>query len=224
LISDPYLLFNNLNINNNGMPQLFANLSKNSTIPDVIGGTLFTDQVNKVFYQFGGGYHEPPQTSNLLYSFDAILNQWNQTSLSDHYNHVSWGAGVSVNERAEGYYFGGWMNGRRTSGGSAYPRASGNLIRYDMIGNTFTNNSGLDNTGRAEGVMVYIPASDNGLLIYFGGILDPSHNGTIVESPMRTILIYDILSAQWYNQTATGDIPAARRRFCAVLFSLVPSE
>lgn len=32
--------------------------------------------------------------------------------------------------------------------------------------------------------MLYLPASDQGLLIYFGGILDPYRNGTVVGSAM----------------------------------------
>ncbi|KAK5013024.1 hypothetical protein LTR39_003853 [Cryomyces antarcticus] len=84
-----------------------------------------------------------------------------------------------------------------------------------MIGNVFTNNSGPDTTGRAEGVMVYLPASERGLLVYFGGILDPYKNGTTVGSAMSTIYIFDIVSNSWYTQTASGDIPQMRRRFCA---------
>lgn len=79
----------------------------------------------------------------------------------------------------------------------------------------WTNNTGPDNVPKAEGVMVYVPASDNGLLIYFGGIIAPFNNATMVESPMSTIYVYDIASARWYTQTATGDVPLSRRRFCA---------
>lgn len=53
------------------------------------------------------------------------------------------------------------------------------------------------------------------MLIYFGGIATPYGNDTMIGMPMSTILIYDITNAKWYNQTATGDIPGMRRRFCA---------
>jgi len=85
-----------------------------------------------------------------------------------------------------------------------------------MVKNTFTNNSGPDTQGMAEGVMVYLPAGDSGLLIYFGRIIDPLRNGTLVASPMSTIYIFDILSGKWYTQATTSEIPA-RRRFCAVI-------
>jgi hypothetical protein len=219
LALDPYLLYNDLNVDNHGMPELYANLTKNSTVPDVSGGILFTDEVNKVFYQFGGEYQDLPQDFDSLFSYDAVANGWNQVSVPKDLKRVSWGAGVSVNDTAEGYYLGGWMNNRTTPGWSESPRATSNLIRYNMLKNEFTNSTGPDETGRAEGTMVYLPASDAGLLIYFGGILDPFHNGTTIPSPMSTIWIYDILSAKWYSQTASGDIPMARRRFCAVLYN-----
>jgi hypothetical protein len=198
------------------MPQLYANLSKNSTVPDVSGAVLWTDTTNKVFYQFGGEYQDSPQPVDAILSFDALLNQWNQTFIPDEYNRVSWGAGVSVNDRAEGYFLGGWMSNRTTPGWTGPPIATNSLIRYDMVQNKLTNNTGPDDAGRAEGVMVYLPASDDGLLIHFGGILDLNHNGTMSASPMSTIHVYDILSARWYTQTATGNVPPSRRRFCAV--------
>jgi hypothetical protein len=192
------------------MPQLYANLSKNSTIPSVSGGVLWADEVNKVLYQFGGDYRDKAQSFDSFSIYDALLEQWNQTSLPDELDHVSYGAGVSVNDRAEGYFFGGWIGHR------AKPTTTGGLIRYDMIQNQFRNYTGPDDAGRAEGVLLYIPASDDGMLVYFGGITDPSRNGTIGVSPMDKIIVYDILSARWYTQTAGGDIPAPRRQFCAV--------
>ena len=49
-----------------------------------------------------------------------------------------------------------------------------------MINNFWTNNSGPDTIGRAEGVMVTIPASKQGLLVYFGGVTFPYENATEV--------------------------------------------
>ena len=167
-----------------------------------------------VFYQFGGELQDAPQPAT-LWSFDAILNQWNDTNVPDDISRLSWGAGVAVNERAEGYYFGGWQNNLTTSGWKGVPIASSSLIRYNMADRSFTNNTGPDGIGKAEGVLLFLPASDNGLLLYFGGVLDPYINGTIVGSPMNNIYIYDINSGKWYSQTATGDVPDMRRRFCA---------
>jgi len=63
--------------------------------------------------------------------------------------------------------------------------------------------------------MIFIPASDAGMLVYFGGISTPYGNDTMVGMPMTTIFIYDIAGGKWYNQTASGDVPEMRRRFCA---------
>ncbi|KAF2424874.1 hypothetical protein EJ08DRAFT_723414 [Tothia fuscella] len=213
--SNPYLLYNDLRVSTGGMPQLYTNLSKNSTVPAVSGGVLWSDTTNKVFYQFGGEYQDSPRPIDVLSAFDTVLNQWNSTNVSDNFNQVSWGAGVSVNHRAEGYYLGGWMNNKTTPGWSGPPLATSRLIRYNMVQNRITNITGPDDTGRAEGVMVYLPASDDGLLIYFGGVLDPYRNSTMTAFPMDTIHIYDMLSANWYTQKASGDVPASRRRFCA---------
>jgi len=63
--------------------------------------------------------------------------------------------------------------------------------------------------------MVYLPVSDGGMLVYFGGIQDPG-NGSLVGQPMDEIHLYDVLSSRWYVQRASGDnVPDMRRRFCA---------
>ncbi|TKA45690.1 hypothetical protein B0A49_12057, partial [Cryomyces minteri] len=145
----------------------------------------------------------------------AAIKDGEARSDTSHIKRVAYGAGVGINDRAEGYYLGGWLSNLTVPGWNGPPVATSNLLRYDMIGNVFSNNSGPDSTGRAEGAMIYLPASDRGLLVYFGGILDPYKNGTIVGSAMSTIYIYDLASSKWYTQTASGDIPEMRRKFCA---------
>jgi Kelch motif len=110
---------------------------------------------------------------------------------------------------------GGWLNNETVAGWGAPPLATANLIKYDMETNSWTNNTGPDLTGRAEGVLSYIPASDAGLLIYFGGGSTPGNNETLVGVPMNIINIYDIASSKWYTQQAGGQVPEMRRRFCA---------
>jgi hypothetical protein len=55
-----------------GMPQLHANLSKNASIPDVSGGIIWADDVNKRFYLFGGEYSGAAPNSPSLMSYDAL--------------------------------------------------------------------------------------------------------------------------------------------------------
>lgn len=164
------------------MPALSANLSKNATVPSVSGGMLWADEVNQVLYLFGGEYTLVPEYFS-LWAYDVPMNQWDVTersTTSSAVEGVAWGAGTTVNGRAEGYYYGGYLNNKTTPGWNAPPWATSSLIKYDMIGNRWTNNTGPDATGRAEGVMVSIPAANQGLLVYFGGVSFPYDNASEV--------------------------------------------
>ena len=136
-----------------------------------------------LFYQWGGQFQNNPEDPT-FYVYDTIYNTWNTTTsdLSE-ISRVAYGAGTTVEQRAEGYYYGGWLNNQTVPGWSGPPMATSNLIRYDMTTGQFSNNSGPDSTGRAEGAMVFLPASDNGLLVYFGGVVDMG-NGTTVGANM----------------------------------------
>ncbi|KAF2100652.1 hypothetical protein NA57DRAFT_36448, partial [Rhizodiscina lignyota] len=217
--TNTWFLYNDLNhTTDDGMPILYSNLSINSSVPAVSGGILWQDTVNKYLYQFGGQSQTAPGRFS-LWRYDIILNQWNQTLSSSAQDsdiqRVNNGAGVAIDEIGVGYYLGGYQSNTSDPGWVGPPKMTSTLIRYDMDAGDFTNNTGPDMVGRAEGVMVFIPASDRGLLIYFGGVMDPYGNGTSVGSNMSTIYIYDIASAKWYTQTAAGDIPENRRLFCA---------
>ena len=137
---------------------------------------------------------------------------------------AAYGAGVSVEERGEGYYFGGWISDSST--GNSTEVASGALVKFDFDEGQWSRNEGPDQvgsgqTGRAEGSMVFIPIGDGGMLIYFGGVIQTSDdeesggNSTTEGLPMEMIYLYDVLSSKWYVQNATGEVPGKRRRFCA---------
>lgn len=83
-----------------------------------------------------------------------------------------------------------------------------------MDTNSWSNDTGPDDIGRAEGVMVHIPAGDGGMLVYLGGIR-ATDDGGWEGQPMEQIILYDVLSGKSYFQNATGDVPEPRRRFCA---------
>ncbi|KAH8890788.1 hypothetical protein GQ53DRAFT_649582 [Thozetella sp. PMI_491] len=216
--SNKGLLYQDLDIiSDSGMPQLFPNLTKNSSVPDVSGGILWADKVNKKFYLFGGEYYqETPAPTFALYAYDILYDYWSSIPISTgtSLQRLSFGAGTSVSERGEGYYYGGWLSNNSVLNWNGPSVATAGLIKYTMDTNTFINGTGPDLIRRAEGSMVYIPASDGGMLIYFGGLQDPG-NGTVIGQPMEQIFVYDILSSKWYTQTATGTVPAIRRRFCA---------
>ena len=229
---DSWLLNQALDVDNGqGFPQLYSNLSKNSSVPDVEGGILWSDNTNMLFYQWGGQFQTSPENPT-LYIYDTIYNTWNTTTADlSEISRIAYGAGTTVEQRAEGYYYGGWLSNQSIAGWSGPRIASSNIIKYDMNAGTFSNSSGPDNLGRAEGAMVFLPASDNGLLIYFGGVIDMGNGSAVganmtvssrsricsrnTDLCMKEIWIYDLNSEKWYNQTATGDVPDMRGKFCA---------
>ena len=197
------------------MPTQYANLSKNSTIPNVAGGVLWADDVNKNFYLYGGEFSSVPQPFQ-LWLYDTILNQWNQTAQpSTQVNRLSYGGSVAVSQMAAGFWYGGYLNNRTNPGWNSVQQATSQLIKYDFNTNGFSNSTGPDAIGRAEGSMNFIPASAAGVLVYFGGAQYPYGNSTAVGQDMSQILLYDIGDSKWYTQSATGDIPANRRKFCS---------
>jgi len=99
------------------------------------------------------------------------------------------GAGVAVEDKAVGYYYGGWLTNASVPGYSSRTPLT-NMLTYDMLGNRFSNQSGPDDTPRAEGAMVYLPAGDRGLLVYFGGIQFPYGNLTANGEPMSVRTCY----------------------------------
>jgi hypothetical protein len=188
------------------MPKQFANLTKNSSVPDVAGGVLWQDEVNKVFWLYGGEFSQAPSSFE-LWGYDVILNQWNLSTASTistaPIQRVSYGAGVASSAIGQGFYYGGYLNNLTNPLWTGPQTATSNLLIFDMDGNSLSNNTGYDDTGRAEGTMVYIPASSAGLLIYFGGVTFPYGNET--EVAVRCFIESDM-----YLRTATdlaiGDI------------------
>ncbi|KAH7345963.1 hypothetical protein BKA66DRAFT_325438 [Pyrenochaeta sp. MPI-SDFR-AT-0127] len=201
------------------MPVQHANLTKPANVPSVSGGYLWADETNKCFYQIGGEYFPGSSPTDFsLWTYDVLLDQWNNTKFTSSERspqRLSFGAGTQVESLGLGYYLGGWFNNRTTPKWTGPEIATSNMVEFDFTKGHLKNITGPDTTGRAEGQMVSLPVSDRGMLIYFGGIEDPFRNGSIVAANMSKIHIYDIASSGWYSQTATGDIPLARRQFCA---------
>lgn len=183
---DLNLLYGDLNKTQGGMPTIHdTGLVKNSSVPSVAGGILWADTINKVFYSFGGYFPQLSPVNYALWSYDAIFNQWNvATPSGDTVSYVAHGMGTVVDERGEGYYLGGYQDNHTTPKWGGPRQYTSNLVKYDMIQNQFTNFSGPDSTPRGEGVMVYLPASDGGLLVYFGGITQYTNNNSIAAVPM----------------------------------------
>uniref|UniRef100_L2G7B2 Cell wall anchored protein n=1 Tax=Colletotrichum fructicola (strain Nara gc5) TaxID=1213859 RepID=L2G7B2_COLFN len=200
-----------------GMPQFHDGLSKNTTIPSVSGGILWEDSVNKRLFLYGGEYFEDPPAAFVLYSYDILYNNWaslGSPTGAGNANAGSYGAGVSISSRGEAYSYGGWQSNASVPGWTGPPKALSRLIKYDMDTNSWNSIAGPDNVGRAEGVMVFIPIGDAGMLVYFGGSQDLDGNGTLTPQPMDEIFLYDVANTKWYTQKTSGRTPEIRRRFC----------
>jgi hypothetical protein len=179
-------LYADLTVNNQGMPNEYENLTKPATAPSVSGGILWPDTVNKRFYLYGGEFNGVAPPAYETWEYDAIALNWSQATpdvTQASIQRASYGAGVAVEDRALAYHYGGWLSNNSVAGWATDPLALSTFLEYDMIRNTWTNNTGPDTTGRAEGIMVYIPASDGGMLVYLGGI-QSSGPGNLTGQPM----------------------------------------
>jgi len=200
------------------MPPLYATLAKNATIPNVNGGILWPDSVNKRLYLYGGEVVGTRPSSFVLYSYDILYNQWvsfGPPGGAQTINAVSYGAGVSIPARGEAYYYGGWQSNASIPGWTGPPLATNRMVKYVMDTNSWSNITGPDEVRRAEGVMVFVPIGDAGMLVYFGGSQDLYGDGSITPQPLDKIFLYDVANAKWYTQRTTGRTPEIRRRFCA---------
>ena len=182
---DTALVFSDLNSSTPfGMPYQYANLSKPSEVPNVSGGILWPDEINKCFYQFGGAYTNGTPSAFDMWTYDVLDNRWQQTKTKPGggaTQRVAYGAGTHIDDLGLGFYFGGYASNQTDSKWTGSPVATSDLVRFEYSTGFLSNNSGPeDNVGRAEGQMVYLPISESGLLIYFGGIEDPRQNGTSV--------------------------------------------
>ncbi|CAH0017206.1 unnamed protein product [Clonostachys rhizophaga] len=216
-VSNTFFIYHDLStVASEGMPPPHTGLSKNASIPNVNGGVFWPDTVNKRIYLFGGEQNEGKPEDFRLYSYDVLNDHWDSFGYpkSDNIMSLSYGAGVSVPNRGQAYYYGGYMNSKTAPDWEGSQVATSSLLIYDMDKNSWSNTTGLDDFRRAEGVMVYIPAGDGGFLVYFGGIRQ-KQDGKWEGQPMEEILLYDVTSGRRYKQTATGTIPQIRRKFCA---------
>ncbi|OCL01372.1 hypothetical protein AOQ84DRAFT_403499 [Glonium stellatum] len=213
-VTNTWFRYGDVDVINQGFPQEYANLSMDTPLPLVQGGVLWEDEANKVIYAYGGESNgETALPPPYLWYYDIVYNTWNSTDATTaDISDASWaGAGVAVEDRGTGYYYGGWLRNASTPTYGYERHAQSTMLIFDMLGNTFTTSPGPDEVPRAEGSMLYLPVGDGGFLVYFGGVQQPYGNWTVVAN----IFLYDIANNLWYNETATGDVPESRRRFCA---------
>ncbi|KAH6616281.1 hypothetical protein C7974DRAFT_41709 [Boeremia exigua] len=198
-------------------PPQYKNLSKDAEVPSVSGGFLWADDVNKMFYLYGGEYNAVTDVKpfTMLWYFDLLDNTWKQTAPIQ--SPISWpafGTGAIDYAKGVGYYYGGYLNNKTTQKwGNTKPLMLSSMVSFDMNTRAWFNKT-LDTPPRAEGSLHYVPISQAGMLVYFGGV-QTNPGGEVVFANMSEIHMYDINDGKWSTQTATGDVPSPRVGMCA---------
>jgi Kelch motif len=207
-----------------------------SSCPSLNEIILWPDPTNNSFYAYGGelSYLVPFASSSTVplesfWIFKADGNgggSWSQLDMSDNPTWISLtrtAGGLWAASRNAGFNLGGYA-GSRTSqrtGIDGFIPIPG-LQTYNYTTGGWTNNSalGYSTFGTAQaGGMVHVPTwGPAGLLVMVGGQTSPlntwSDGGTMV--PMSNITVFDPQSQTWYHQTALGEVPSQRTRFCTV--------
>ncbi|KAK6354644.1 hypothetical protein TWF696_003784 [Orbilia brochopaga] len=205
-----------------GQPPLVTNLRpKPATAPHVGQGTLWPDTVNKKLYLYGGQAtydgEGPPPTD--IWMYDAAYDNWevmNNTDGNGNPVRLFRGASAVAENLGLAYYLGGWVDNKSQPGWEGNNTMIAGLLIYDMVQNTWRNETIPDNVARAEGSMVYVPIGDSGALVFFGGVKSPDGSlSELVGVSMQEIHIYDIATSKWYLQYAGGRVPSSRRQICA---------
>jgi hypothetical protein len=221
---DTWLGYQDLNnlvvVQNEAWPKLNISLTKDpNVVPTVAGGVLWGDNINKKYYVYGGDLTQGSPGPFHLWCYDVLYDKWNDLgtlNISTSPKISSYGAGVGVSQTGQGYYYGGWISNTSMYGWTQSPTMSSSFYTYGYDNSKFQVLSApSDNYPRAEGIMVWIPVGDSGgLIVYLGGIVSPYGNSTTTAQTFDQILVYDPSTDAWYSQTAAGELPENRRRFC----------
>lgn len=88
------------------MPQPYKTIAKSGDVPSVVGGVLWPDDVNEIFWLYGGEFDVNPERDFQLWGFDTRLNQWNLSTnpsiTSSDIKRTSYGAGATLS--GKGYH------------------------------------------------------------------------------------------------------------------------
>jgi hypothetical protein len=157
------------------MPRIAVGV-KDGSVPSLAGGALWTDEINHVFYAFGGLFPDSSPTDFNTWSYNTKLDSWSVVpTQGQHPTYVAYGMGATAPDTGVGYYLGGYHDNQTQKGWRDGRLYTSTLVEFDMVDRRYSNTSGPDNRGRGEGIMVFIPASTSGLLIFLGGVTqDPT--------------------------------------------------
>jgi hypothetical protein len=161
---------------------------------------------------------------------------------------VTAGGAVSVPSEKKAFYFSGMRSPKSglifstSANTTTNPTVvSQTLISVDMTvqrGEKWANQTLQSSVpGRSNPELVWVPVSQQGLLVAIGGSIIPewAYDGRILNASqqaldratnpglMKTVSIYDVASGSWYSQDTTGDIPgqtAGLTQGCSTVASL----
>ncbi|KAF2723856.1 hypothetical protein K431DRAFT_292158 [Polychaeton citri CBS 116435] len=222
--TNTYLLYSDLQDDRiNQFPPMFDNLTRDSNVPTFYGGALFADSINRYLYSYGGGYTRGDPQTYSIWQYDIVNDRWSiiPGDVGTAASRAIWGGNTVAEDVGSGYWLGGWFDNTTTPGWRGPPQMNPEFVLYDFVNQKQQNLSGpTGHTAYAEGTLNWIPASDGGMLVYFGGVqqstdVDNAPVESSLQLDMSQVYIYDIRNNDWFAQTATGDVPSPRRRFCA---------
>ncbi|KIW62044.1 hypothetical protein PV05_02097 [Exophiala xenobiotica] len=221
----------------------------NNIAPNYVDGTMFSN--NDELYLYGGlpplTDSSSPQSAETVLGYEAYQYGPNRASWSPGFyqgslpdgvtRYITNGAGVSAPSENLGFYFSGM---RAPDWGPIYyedssaNQTANTLIQVDMSvmrSEKWTNTTLPDDIApRANAELVWIPVSDQGVLVAIGGVTAPEEiwpaglnssqtSTSQAQSPgfMESLPVYDIASRKWYLQNTTGDAPGQLTEFCSVV-------
>jgi hypothetical protein len=114
------------------------------------------------------------------------------------------------------------MGGMQTTFPSDYFWAIPGLITFEFATQKWSNITSIGKysaSGMAiNGAAQFVPSFGNkGIMVMIGGMV-PSSSWDVVGAirSMTNITIFDPSSGAWYSQTATGDVPSAKKNLCVI--------
>ncbi|KAG9251976.1 uncharacterized protein F5Z01DRAFT_662528 [Emericellopsis atlantica] len=218
------------------LDKLWSNSTKNSPYGDYspnadsrrprpirLKQALWGDRAGKMMYRWGGATSwgkTMDEDDVVLFRFDPDRqsgDQWDEADKTpedvDGNTFVGNSNGASASCNGLGFYVGGLASNASDSTVSANFSTPG-VLMYDMEDGTWTNSTTVplnEPNGHVWSMEAQCTTAFNNadpLLVVLGGKSDSGFMS------MNSVWFWDPAEKEWYNQTATGDVPSEREYFC----------
>lgn len=194
-----HLLYLDLENDSANLPALAGPLSKPVEVPRVAGGQLWADQANGRLFMYGGEFPEGDKILPIprgIWTYDAWNNTWellqehpSTLGMGWNYSRPSFGASAVDEVGGKAYSLGGWVGEQNDPDYHGQRTAQPGMVIYNMVDNRWKYDHGptARTRPRVEGVLLFVPAGDKGLLVSFGGVY-ANEDGTVepVSFPWTT--------------------------------------